>query len=246
MTNKCTVPSWGQSSLWTSSGAARLRGLCVWVFVCVCRQQPCLTLWCTCSIFPRPTVQSGRQVVPRSYLSHWLLSLSPLPACLLICSLSSTGDIIQATEGEKEGSLSSAPERLQRATAPPAGEPGTKTYGDYTCAHNLNCTLQKYMALALLLCNQENFNQQEIMMNNTITRRHSISISYGAIADVLKHVKGSVKTGLYLKSTTLTAAGKIKGLSLLKVEGKVKTRQGEMRWTNSIGSLNSSRGVIRG
>lgn len=96
------------------------------------------------SLSPAHGAVRETEVLPRSYLSHWLLSLSPLPVCLLICSLSSTGDIIHATEGEKEGSLSSAPERLQRATAPPAGEPRTKTYGDYTCAqpctHDVHCT----------------------------------------------------------------------------------------------------------
>lgn len=73
------------------------------------------------------------------------------------------------------------------------------------------------MALELLLCNQEDINQQEIKMNNTIT--------------TIRCFKAGERLSkkLNLKSTTVTAAGKMKGLSLLKVEGKVKTRQGEMR-----------------
>lgn len=55
------------------------------------------------------------------------------------------------------------------------------------------------MVFALLRYNFENLNKQEIKMNNKITRNHSISISYNAIA-VLEQVKGSVRTGLNPKA----------------------------------------------
>lgn len=58
---------------------------CMWVFLWS-SQQPCLTLCCTCALFPLPTLQSDRQVLPRSYLSHWLLSL--FPSCLPLDMLS--------------------------------------------------------------------------------------------------------------------------------------------------------------
>lgn len=149
-THKHTLPSWGQSSLWTSSGAARLRGVPVWVCVCmsvwecvcVCVQAAALPETLVHLLSLSPAHGAVRQTSCATLLSVTLaaISLSPLHACLLICSLSSTGDIIHATEGEKEGSLSSAPERLQHATAPPAGEPRTKTYRGYACIHDINCT----------------------------------------------------------------------------------------------------------
>lgn len=80
-THSHTVPFWGQSSLWTPSGASVLWGLsfsvcvCLWVFMCAGSS----LAWhsgALVPLFPQLTVQSGRQVVPQSYLSHRLLSLS--------------------------------------------------------------------------------------------------------------------------------------------------------------------------
>lgn len=114
--------------------------VCVSVSVYVCRQKPCLTLWCTCSSLS-PAHGAVRKTSCATILSvtQASISLSPLPVCLLICSLSSSGDIIHAAEGEKEGYLSAAPDKLQRDTAPPAGEPRTETCRDAACTHNMHC-----------------------------------------------------------------------------------------------------------
>lgn len=113
---------------------------CVWICLFVCRQQPCLKLWCTCSLFPRPTVQSGRQVVPRSYLSHWLLSLS-LPFTLASWyALSPALGILFMPLKEKKRDLSlllcrgcSMPQLLLQVNQ------GLK-HTDYAWIHNTNCT----------------------------------------------------------------------------------------------------------
>lgn len=99
--------------------------------MCVCRQKPCLIH--LLSLF----LDNGavRETSCATLLSVTLaaISLSPLPVYLIICSLSTIGAIIHVTGGDKEESLSSAPERLQRATAPPAGEPRTGTYRLVSC-----------------------------------------------------------------------------------------------------------------
>lgn len=81
--------------------------------------------------FPSPQCsQKGKFC--HTLICHTACYLSPLVVCLLICSLSSTGDVIHATEGEKEGSLSSAPERMLQTTAPPAGELRSKVHSKPT------------------------------------------------------------------------------------------------------------------
>lgn len=98
--------------------------------------------------FSGPRCNQGDKLC-HALICHTACCLSPLPVCLLICSLSSTGDITHATEGEKEESLSFAPERLQQATAPPTGEPRTQMYFDLTCkqlcTHNRLYTVFKEM-----------------------------------------------------------------------------------------------------
>lgn len=160
--HKHTVPSWGQSSLWTSSGGAKLRlNLCVCVFVFVCRQQPCLTLWCTCSFFLRASVQSVRQVLPRSYLSHWLLSLSPSCLPLDMLSLQHWG-YYSCHWRRKRGISLQLCSLLQRGCSKPQlllqvnhGLKQTETRRAHRSALTMYCTLyfKKCMAFALLLYN---------------------------------------------------------------------------------------------
>lgn len=73
------------------------------------------------------------------------ISLSPLHACLLICSLSSTGDIIHGTEGGKKRDLSLLLQRgcsmLQRLLQVGRRLKRAETMG--ACTHNINKTKHK-------------------------------------------------------------------------------------------------------
>lgn len=112
--------------------------LCVRACLCVC-SVPCLKLWSTCSLFPQPTVRSGTQVVPRSYLSHWLLSLS-LPFTLASWyALSPAVGILFMPLKEKQRDLSlllrrgcSMPELLLQVNQ------GLKSSRNYGCTHKVN------------------------------------------------------------------------------------------------------------
>lgn len=94
------------------------------LFLCECESVSVflmcsLTLCSTWSLFPTTGLQCSQEdKFCHALVCHSGSYLSPLPVCLLICSLSSTGDIIHATEGEKKGSLSSAPQ-LQRGCSKP-------------------------------------------------------------------------------------------------------------------------------
>lgn len=130
--------------------------VCVYVFVCAGSS----LAWHSGALvlsFPSPRC-SQEDKLCHSLICHTGFYLSPLPICLLICSLSSSGDIIHATEGEKEGYRSAAPHRLQRDTAPPTGEPRTETCRDATCMHNTSHLAEK--KISHLCCNQVGINNK--------------------------------------------------------------------------------------
>lgn len=146
---------------------------CVWV--CLCVQTAALpdTLVHLLSLSPAPRCSQGDKFC-HALICHTGCYLSPLPVCLLIFSLSSTGDIIHATEGEKEGSLSSAPERLQWATAPPAGEPRTEVYGDYTWGQLCNVLDKESLHCSFKIKGM----QLNKKINNRIMRKYNRSFSF--------------------------------------------------------------------
>lgn len=137
--HKHTVPSWGQSSLWTSSGGVRLRG---WMCVYLCVGSTLVHL-----LSLSPGLGAIRETSYATLLSVTQAAIS-LP--FLFASwyaLSPALGILFMPLKEKEESLSSAPERLQQATAPPTGEPRTQTHWDLTCTqlctHNILYTVFK-------------------------------------------------------------------------------------------------------